>query len=64
MLVVGAIGEDSDATGINGNQTDNEGAQSAVRRTCSLAAADLVTAGVRQSREHDGELSCSAIPWR
>ena len=64
MLVVGAIGEDSDATGINGDQ-NNEGAQSAGARTrVHSQRPHLVTAGDTSKPRTRWRTSCSAIPWR
>ncbi len=53
-VVVGAYGEDSTATGVNGNQSDNSATQ--CRRGLRLRAQrdDLDPAGLSQSLQHRG----------
>ena len=62
-VVVGASVEDSSATGVNGNQTDNSAAESGAAYVFVRSGDDLEPAGLPQGLQHRGGRRLRLVAW-
>ena len=62
-VVVGAYGEDSNATGVNGDQSDNSAADSGAAYVFVRSGTTWTPAGLSQGLQHGRGRLTSATPW-